>query len=124
MAKTKGRIEVPQNVEELLILAGKVYDKHVADGAASKLTALEDYNWTLIGPTIVTCLAKHNTAEEHKAKMEKSYRERDLLLPGIEGAVRSSITLLKGIYAKSPKKLGDWGLSIDDTKPLKKKSES
>ena len=116
MTKAKGRVEISVNVEEILTLADKVYVKHKADGASSKLNALEDYNWTEVGPNIAPCLAKHNLAEDLKGKMEKAYRERDLLLPDITGAVRSSSAILKGAFAKNPKKISDWGFSVDDTK--------
>ena len=46
MSKTKGRVEVPKNIEELLTLAAKVYKKHLDDAAESKLKMLEDYNWS------------------------------------------------------------------------------
>ena len=123
MSKTKGRVEVPKNIEELLTLAAKVYKKHLDDAAESKLKMLEDYNWNDVGPKIANCLASHNLAEEHKAKMEAEYRKRDLLLPEIEGVLRSSKALLKGIYAKNPKKLGDWGFNIDDSAPVKKEAK-
>ncbi len=123
MSKTKGRVEIPDNVEELLTLAAKVYKKHLDDAAESKLKLLEDYNWNSIGPTIATCLTSHNLAEEYKAKMEAEYRKRDLLLPEIDAILRNSKTLLKGIYAKNPKKLGDWGFNIDDSAPIKKETK-
>jgi hypothetical protein len=120
MSKTKGRVEIPDNVEELLTLGAKVYKKHLDDGANSKLNLLEDYNWNVVGPTIALCLASHNLAEEYKAKMEEEYRKRDLLLPEIDATLRSSKTLLKGIYAKNPKKLGVYGFSVDDITSPKK----
>ncbi|MBI5218364.1 MAG: hypothetical protein HY958_05485 [Bacteroidia bacterium] len=121
MAKTKGRVEIPKNVEEVLALAGQVYQKHQDDGASSKLNSLEDYNWITVGPTINACLEKHKKAEYHKAEMEKMYRERDLLLPGIISILQSSKALLKAAYLKNPKKLGEWGFSVDDTISAKKK---
>ena len=52
----------------------------------------------------------------HKRKMEEAYRQRDLLLPDISDITRTSIGLLKKIYSKNPKKLGDYGIDIDDSK--------
>lgn len=80
MANTKGRIEISANLVKMLELAAKVYGKHIADGAASPLNTMTDYDWLKTGPTIANALAKHNEAEELKGKMEAAYRERDLLI--------------------------------------------
>lgn len=122
MAKTtKGRIPIPSNVEESLTLAQKVYDKHVIDGAASLLSNIDGLRWNEVGPKIAICLQKHLEAEEAKRKMEESYRERDLLLPEIQEILRTSKSLLKASFPKNPKKMGDWGFSVDDTPKPKKK---
>jgi hypothetical protein len=121
MAKTtKGRINIPLNIEENLDLAKKVFDKHKADGASSLLNNLQDYDWDKIGANVSICLAKHLEAEEYRRKMEGAYRERDLHLPEINEALRASKSLLKAAFSKNPKKLGDWGFSVDDTPKIKK----
>lgn len=125
MAKiTKGRIVIPKNVEEHLTLAQKVFDKHQADGNTSVLNTLADLDWNVIGPKIANCLAKHHEAEECRRKMEEAYRERDLVLPEIEEILRASKSLLKAIYTKNPKKMGEWGFSVDDTPKTKKPTPS
>jgi hypothetical protein len=122
MAKTtKGRIEIPQNVEENLKLAQKVFDKHVADKDASLLLSIDGMSWATIGPKVAECLKKHQEAEEFKRKMEESYRDRDLALPAIQEILRTSKSLLKATFSKNPKKLGDWGFTVDDTPKVKKK---
>jgi hypothetical protein len=118
---TKGRIEIPKNVEELLTLAEKVYEKHKADGDASLLHNLDGMEWKVTGEKIAACLKKHQEAEEHKRKMEEAYRDRDLSLPEIQEILRASKSLLKAAYSKNAKKLGDWGFSVDDTPKVKKK---
>jgi hypothetical protein len=122
MAKvTKGRIIIPQNVEEGLQLAQKVYEKHTQDGASSLLNNIEGYSWAEVGGKIETCLKKHLEAEELKRKMEEAYRERDLIAPEVMTILRASASLLKAVYSKNPKKLGEWGFSVDDTPKVKEK---
>ena len=36
-------------------------------------------------------------------------------MPEVTDGVKSSINLLKSTFAKNPKKLADWGVSVDDT---------
>ena len=121
MAKTtKGRIAIPTNVEENLQLAGKVYEKHQKDGASSILNNLDDMDWNAMGPNIALCLQKHLEAEDLKRKTEEAYRTRDLYLPQLNELLRASKGLLKGVYSKNPKKLGEWGFSVDDSPKVKK----
>lgn len=117
---TKGRIEIPRNIEENLKLAQKVFDKHKQDAAASLLKNLQDIDWDKLGTEVAICLAKHLEAEECKRKMEELYRERDLYLPQIGEALRASKSLLKAAFSKNPKKLGEWGFTVDDTPKIKK----
>jgi hypothetical protein len=123
MATTKGRVLISRNPEELLKLAGKVYSKHVADGATSDLNNLDagTYDWSKVGPTIPICLAFHDEAEDYKTKMEEAYRKRDALLTSIDEHVKGSSSFLKGKYANQPKKLGNWGFEVDDTARAPKK---
>ena len=123
MAKTSGRIAISRNLGQMLDLAAKVYGKHVADGTKSQLKVLEGDPWTTVGPTIAPALAKHNEAEKLKGQMEAAYRERDLLIPAIEVALKDSRNLLKALNAKNPKRLTEWGFEVDDsaTAPQKPK---
>ncbi len=126
MATTKGRVLISRNPEEKLKLAKKVYDKHVADGTNSELNNLDaaTYDWAKVGPTIPTCLALHDLAENLKGQMEEAYRKRDALLAPITEHIKGSSTYLKGKYAKQPKTLGNWGFEVDDTlKPAKKNAK-
>jgi hypothetical protein len=123
MAKTTGRIAISRNPAEMLTLAGKVYTKHLSDGDTSQLEALTDIDWSVVGPTIETALARHNEAESLKGQMEAAYRERDLLLPAIEDSLKSSRNLLKALNAKNPKRLADWGFEVDDTSSSSKTSK-
>ena len=118
---TKGRISIPRNIEENLNLAQKVFNKHLNDGSTSLLLTLDGLEWKEIGPKIETCLKKHIESEEYKRKMEEAYRERDLVLPEIQEILRASKSLLKATFSKNPKKMGEWGFTVDDTPKVKKK---
>jgi hypothetical protein len=124
MAKTSGRIAISRNLGQMLDLAVKVYGKHVADGNASQLKVLEGDPWTKVGPTIAPALAKHNEAEALKGKMEAAYRERDLLTPAIDAALKSSRNLLKALNTSNPKRLAEWGFDVDDTAKAPKKPKA
>ena len=120
MARTAGRVVLSRNPKENLELAQKVYDKHVALGADSPLKLLEDVDWSLSGPKVTAATTANNQAEFHKGEMEKEYAKRDLLLPEVVNALKASIKLLKASYGGNPKKLTDWGISVDDTPKAKK----
>ena len=115
MKRTSGRISIPTNPPEMLLLASKVYQKHQADGELSPLMNLDGIDWTVVGPTIERALDLHNQAEILKGQMEQAYRERDLFLPVIDGAVKASRTLLKALNQQNPKRLADWGFQVDDS---------
>jgi cell division protein ZapA (FtsZ GTPase activity inhibitor) len=116
MAKTV-RIKVERNPEQLLKLAEMVYARHQELGASSPLAPLD---WVVVGPTIVQTLKLHLEAEELKRKWEQKYRERDALLEPIDELVKQSRDLLKALYKKEPKKLGEFGYTVDDTPRVKK----
>jgi hypothetical protein len=115
MTKKGIRVVIPVNIQQKLALAGKIYDKDTADGANSPLKALVDHDWTTTGPKVPTCLELHNKGEEYRRLMEEAYRDRDALLVEIDGIIKSSRDLLLGVYGKTPKKLGEWGFTVDDS---------
>lgn len=115
MPKNVLRIVIPRKIDELLKLAGLIYNKHLLDGAKSPLRTLSDYNWDEHGPKLQQAIAKHAEAEEYRRRMEQAYRERDLLMEDVDGLIKSSRDLLKGMYKKTPKKLGEWGFEVNDT---------
>lgn len=119
-ARTSGRIVIPTNPSDLLILAQKIYDKHIADGATSPLNAMNDYNWATEGPKVAPCKQNNDDAEAAAKKAEQFYRQRDVDLPSVKAIVQNSAAVLKSIYAKNPKVLGDYGLVVDDTPKVKK----
>lgn len=123
MSKTKGRVVISKNPKENLEIAKKIYEKHLLLGAKSPLLLLEEVDWNVTAPKIDTGLQAHTDAEFHKGEMEKQYATRDLQMPDVTKAVKQSISLLKATYGANPKKLADWGISVDDT-PKSKPSKS
>ena len=122
MAKTtKGRLHIPKSTGDMLRLADKVYKKHEADKGASLLNNIDGLDWTKNGPNIALALQKHDEAETLKGQMEEAYRMRDLYADGIAASLRQSGSGLKGMFPNNPKKLAEWGFSVDDTPPAKKK---
>ena len=121
--RTSGRIEISANVSDALTLAKQVYTKHLADGSKSILTELEGLDWAVTGPRIDQCLANHKEAEALSKKAEELYLARDADMGPINEIVRASKNILKGKFTKTPKALGDWGFTVDDTpKPKKPKA--
>ena len=122
--KVNVRVSIPKNVQELLELSSNVYAKHVADGSSSPLNALQDVKWETIGPKIAVGLQKHFEAEDLKRKMELAYKERDASVVDISEVLAASRDLLKSIYSKTPKKLGEWGFDTADSPKAMKKIAS
>lgn len=121
MAKTRGRVVVSSNIEDVLTHAKKVFEQHQQEGAKSLLNSLDDMDWATIGPKIDYCLLKHQEAVSLEKKMEEAYRERDLSFPEIKEIYNASKNLLKAVYSKNPKKLGEWGFVVDDSPQIKTK---
>ena len=109
------RVVLPDNIPQKLDLAGKINAKNTADGNNSPLKALVDHNWETTGPKVKTCLDLHNKGEEYRRLMEEAYRDRDALLVEIDGIIKSSRDLLLGVYGNTPKRLGEWGFTVDDS---------
>ncbi|WP_460570571.1 hypothetical protein [Flaviaesturariibacter terrae] len=122
MANTNPRIPIPQDPKGLLALAGSVNAQHTQLGAASPLHAMEDFNWSTVLPDLQRASSLQDEIAELERKLETLYGERNRYLPAIKGAVTSSRNLLKGVYAKNLKKLGDFGFTVDHTPKAKKKT--
>ena len=112
---TKGRVLIPKNPKDLFELAGKIYQKHQADGATSAVGALDGEDWNAVGPTLAQGLVHHTEAERLKGLMEAEYRKRDAVLVPADQIVRASSVYLKAKFAKTPKRLAEWGFAVDDT---------
>lgn len=106
------RVEIPENVEQLLELARLIVEKHTADGASSVLNGMQDYSWTTLAPTIQTCRDKHLEAESLSSQEQEAYETRNLLLPPISNALKASRDLLLGAFPLTLTRLGDWGFVV------------
>lgn len=115
MARTDGRVELGKNPEQKLKNAKSIAEKHHELGAKSPLKVLEDVDWALVQPKVEAALQAHEQAEDYKMKMEQAYRERDSAMPEIEKALKKSVNLLKASFGDNPKKLGTWGIQVDDS---------
>ena len=109
----KNRINLPANSKELLNLAKQVQQKHVAEGAASPLNALD---WAVIGPLIEKVAAAHDRAEAARREMHQSFQMRNLHLPAVRDAVRGFRDALTGKYMRERRVLAQWGFSVQDAK--------
>jgi hypothetical protein len=116
----KMRVNIPANKSDLLDLATKVNNKHIADATASPLLLLQDITWATEGAKLALARAKHDEAETLKLAMEQAYRERDFIMQNTETVVRNSRDLLTSIHRSNMKRLGEWGFSIDDSPRAKK----
>ena len=118
--RTVGRVVFPNSPGGWLTLAVDVYKKHLEEGSNSPLLQVDDQKWDIVGPNSSIALAKHEEAEAYKRKMEECYRERDKYLTEIVDHTRTGGRFLKAKYNKNPKKMGDWGYTVDDTPPSRK----
>jgi hypothetical protein len=119
-SRTSGRIVIPSHPTDLLKLAEAILKKHQSDGAASALNAQQDFSWAVEGPKVAPCSTNNAEAEAAAKEAERLYRERDKDLAAIKAIVLNSAQLLKKIYAKNPKVLGDYGFVVDDSAPTTK----
>ncbi|MEI6752523.1 MAG: hypothetical protein WCK78_05085 [Paludibacter sp.] len=115
MPNPKIRVNVPTNAAQELELAARVNAKHVADGAASPLNALQNHKWEDNVPKIEEALSLHKQAEELQRQANLAYRKRDLLTAEVDLSVKSSRDLLLGIYHDNPKELSQWGFDVSDS---------
>lgn len=122
--RTSGRIVIPRNPQDLITLAQLIYDKHVADGANSPLNQLDGMDWNTNGTKIAPAQQKHTEAEDFKRKAEEAYRERDIFLADLAKIVQNSAQLLKALNATNPKRLAEWGFTVDDSPKSKGKNNN
>jgi hypothetical protein len=113
----KKRVKIPRNKpSELLELAKKVQQKHLADGDSSVLKVL---NWKDLGSVVDESFAAHEKAERLKREMLEAYQQRDLRLESVLGLLRDSRDVLTGAYSKEMKVLGQWGYDVAEIRRAK-----
>jgi hypothetical protein len=123
MANNTVRISIPTSAADKLSLAGKIYQKHLADGDASPLKVITSHAWENNGPRIATGLEYHKQAEALRSQSDLNYRKRDLEVAELDESIKASRDLLLGIYRDNPKELLQWGFSVSDTPKAAKKPD-
>ena len=115
MANPKIRVNIPTNPAQELELAVRINAKHITDGAASPLNALQNHKWDDNASKITDAQTLHQQAEDLQRQANLAYRKRDLLLTEINESIKSSRDLLLGIYHDNPKELSQWGFDVSDS---------
>jgi hypothetical protein len=115
MPNSKPRLNIPANPAQKLELAERINSKHVTDGVASPLNALQNHKWEDNAHKITEALALHQQAEELQRQANLAYRKRDLMVDEIDLSIKSSRDLLLGIYHDNPKELSQWGFDVSDS---------
>jgi hypothetical protein len=115
MPNSKPRVNIPTNPAQELELAERINSKHVSDGVASPLNALQNHKWEDNASKITEALTLHQQAEELQRQANLAYRKRDLIVDEIDLSIKSSRDLLLGIYHDNPKELTQWGFDVSDS---------
>jgi len=118
----KLRVPLPvRRSTEMLDLAKKVLDKHVADGDNSVLNKLD---WPSIKASIEKAQQLNQEAETLRIQSAQRKIDRDSLLDEITTTVRSSRDILAGLHIRNMKNLGDWGFDVIEATAVKTKVAS
>ncbi len=115
MPKKNVRVEIPENPTELLDLAKKISNKHIADAANSPLKGIVDFNWSVTQPFIAPAQAKDAEAANFRKKAEEAIGERDKNIDQIKGSIKASRDVLLGLNKKNAKVLGQWGFAVSES---------
>jgi 2-succinyl-5-enolpyruvyl-6-hydroxy-3-cyclohexene-1-carboxylate synthase len=115
MPKKNVKVEIPENPTELLKLAKKISDKHIADAANSPLKGMVDFNWSITQPLIAPAQSNDEQAAALRAKAEEFIGERNKNIPAIEGSIKATRDVLLGLNKKNPKVLGQWGFTVSES---------
>lgn len=117
--RTSGRVIISKNPKEHMELLQSILYKHYSMGGTSPLLQMDGVDLNMINSRIAPTIELHNAAEAAKRQMEENYRQRDEQMKPITNALKKCVALLKATYAGNPKKLGEWGLNVDDSPQAK-----
>lgn len=124
MAKNIFRVKLTPNADYLMPLVVSILEKHTADGANSPLLHLP---MAVLQSKADAAGAKHTEMLQKKRDSELATEKRNLLI-GYNPTVRAFSTqiedtllfyiasvrdVLIGRYRENPRKLGDWGFTVD-----------
>jgi len=117
----KKRVKIPTSKPaEMLELAKRVQEKHIADGEESVLKRL---NWQQVSPIIEKAIADHKLAERLRRDMLEAYQQRELAMNVVTEVVRDSRDILMGTFKKEMKVLGKWGFDVLDVRSTQPETE-
>ncbi len=102
-----------RDVKELLDLANKVREKHLADGDSSPLKVL---NCDQINTTIDEAIAIEDKALKMKRDKLKLYQQRSRRMEAVVNVMRNTRDVLTGVHPDEMKALGAWGFDVLDNR--------
>src|SRR5204862_6407843 len=114
--ETMTRVNIPSNVEKLILLSQSILAKHVALGATSPLSGLKIAEWTA---NTATADAENKKADQLRRDAEKATQNRDNALSsntdplGVEFNVKSARDIRMALNKGSEQQLADWGFDMD-----------
>lgn len=112
----KKRVKIPANAAQLVALAKRVKDKHIAEGEASALRIMD---WQQVGAVIDESVVLQERAAQLKRDLLDTYQKRDLRLGEVVKILRNSRDILAGKYGIETKTLGLWGYDVLDARVAK-----
>lgn len=114
MTNQRSKVTLSMNVDDMVTLSFKVYQRHNALGTESplKIPGLDMEAFNAINMEVQTI---NSEAEDFKRRSEQRYRERDKKVEKLEEKVRQIKNVLKALNNENPKELGLWGFDVTDT---------
>lgn len=106
------RIIYPRDSEGVFKLFSTVFEKHLADGDKSDL---KHHELDVFKTKNERGKLVHDEANKLAEESQQKREERNLLQAEIDSVLHKIGTYLKGKYPDKPRKLSDWGFSIDDS---------
>jgi hypothetical protein len=82
---------------------------------------LKVLEWDKQAENVGKALDLHKQAKEYECLAEQAHEQRNALITPLDDLLKQTRDLLKALYRAEPKKLGEFGFTVDDT-PRKKKT--
>lgn len=110
------RLIFPEAFEDQRVLLGLVRAKHIADGAASVLTAYlaeQSINLNTDFATGNAAEINNTNAKAFARTAENNVEQRNLKFEPVMSHTRGEVQFLKAFYKPNYHTLGDWGVTVD-----------
>lgn len=114
------RVKMSTSAEAIINLAQMVIQKHKELGSESPLKVLD---WDKQAENITKAEQLHKQAKEYERLAEQMHEQRNVLVNELNELLKQSRDLLKALYRNEPRKLGEFGFTVDDTPRRKKTKE-